>query len=468
MRFKGTFTLLAVALLFGGYIYFYEYKGGAEREAAKKTENRVWKFDPGDIVRVDLATQDGAATAEREDGRWTLTAPHRWWAEASELERLVSSASALDRESVVEEKASDLGRYGLNPALLSLRLKAKDGNEYGIDFGADTPSGNSTYATLSPGDGSVFLVQSGTTAFFDKKVAALRDRKVFRFERAGVQGLTLRNAKGVVELEKDRDDRWWFKGSEKREADGPAMRELLNALDLGTVAEFFDDEFDIGDEGTVNYANTALETPAIDAVLTFGPGKAIRRFVVGPAKSTLGGQGDDGATAQAERYLARDDARPELFFVEKDLVDKLSKSADDLRSKALVPFQRWDVDGIDLENPKGKVRLVKAGGDWFLQGGKRKAKWDEVNGILDALEKPVREWIDAPAPLSEYGVEAPSMRVTLKKGETVIAQCAFGAAAEGGGVYAKVGGDSAIKVADPEGLEFLGKAEPDYLDPAKK
>jgi hypothetical protein len=45
MRFRGTLILLVVGLLLGGYVYFYEIKGGEKREKAKEAENQVWKFE---------------------------------------------------------------------------------------------------------------------------------------------------------------------------------------------------------------------------------------------------------------------------------------------------------------------------------------------------------------------------------------------------------------------------------------
>ena len=468
MRFKGTFVLLLVVILFGVYIYFYEYKGGAERAAAKKIENRIWQFDANDIVRVDLITPEGTMIAERKDDQWTITSPQLWRAETSELDRLVASAATLNRETVVEEQATDMARFGLAPAGLGLRMKTGDGKEYGIDFGINNPSGNLTYSTVT-GTSEVFLVSANAAFSFDKKIEEFRDRKILRFERAGVQGVVLRNPSGTIELKKDSDDRWWFSGPEKREAGGPAVRELLNAIDLGSVAEFFDDNAD-------DYENASLDAPLIDVVLTFGAEKALKRLVIGPEKialekKTVSGlemKSADSSSSAPTIFLARDDSREELFFVEKTLVDKLSQSANDIRDKALISFQRWDVDSIILENSRGKFDFVKIDGDWLQRGSNRKAKWDEINGILDALEKPVREWIENPSNLASYGVAEPSqptLRIVLKKGSDIIAECIFGRSTQNG-IYARVSGDSSVKVADPGGLEFLDKSEADYLEPA--
>ena len=463
MRFKGTFALLVIAILFGGYIYFYEYKGGEKREAAKKIENRIWLFDPEDIVRAELASQDDVMVAERgDDGQWKITAPREWLADNAQVNRLTSYASRLDRESVVEPDAADLAQYGLSPAKLELRLTSRDGSEYGIAFGENNPSRNYTYSALI-GEKEVFFVSANAAMSFEAAADDFRDRNVLSFERARVDGVILRNSTGVIELEKDRDDRWWFRGTEKREAGGPAVREMLNALQLGKIPEFFD-------ENAEDYINASLDKPVIDVSLTFDTDKAPKRLVIGTEKSKLRTKSPKAATEDTadfeEIFLARDDSRNELFFVEKDLLDKLSRSAGDLRDKALVPFQRWDVDAIIIENAHGEFQFVKTDGDWFIDGPtKKNANWGEINGILDVLEKPVVEWIDRPASLSNYGVETPTIRVIIKKGNAVIAECAFGRQAENG-IYAKVSGDSSIKVADPEGLEVLNRPEADYLENA--
>ena len=456
MRFKGTFALLLIAVMFGGYIYFYEYRGGEKREASKKTENRVWQFDVEDIIHVDLTSLEGRMIAERgDDGRWKITAPRQWLADGEQLNRLASYAARLDRDSVVESDAADLARFGLSPARLELRLISKDGREYGIAFGESNPSGSSVYSVLT-GENEVFLVSADAARSFEATADDFRDRNVFSFVRSGVEGLILRNPAGVIELEKDRDDRWWFTGSEKREADGPTIRGLLNALNLGKIPEFFDEDAE-------NYANASLDKPVIDVVLTFGPDKSIKRLVIGTEKSGLRKISpetarDAAAEAPAdfrEIFLARDDSRDELFFVEKDLVDKLSPAAGELRDKTLVSFQRWDVDAIMLENARGTFQFVKIDGGWFFDGpSKTKANWDEINNILDALEKPIVQWIDDPGSLDDYGVETPAARVVLKKGSGIIAECALGRFATRG-VYAKVSGDSSIKVANTESLEIL-------------
>jgi len=457
MRFKGTLTLLIIVVLFGGYIYFYEYKGGEKREAEKKAEKHIWRFEAEDIVHVELNTPKDRIIAERKENQWIITAPQTWNADAAEIGHMISSASTLNREIMVEQNAENLTQFGLQPANISLRMKAAEGKEYGIDFGIANPAGNATYAVLA-GEKDVFLVSENAASSFNRKIVDLRDHTAFRFKRADVRALTLRNPKGTIELDKDKDDLWWFRGAGRREANGPEVRGILNALEMGKIVEFFDDNAE-------DYANASFDKPFIEAILTVGD--TVRRFMIGTEKSKLkkknAGKTGDAAEMFQERFLAKDAARAEVFFVDKTTVDKLLKSADDIREKALVSFQRWEIDAIALTNSKGTFNFTKLNGDWLQDGTKTKAKPDAVNGILDVLEKPVKEWIDAPGALSRYGVDPPLIRVALKKGAEVVAECAIGVPAKNG-VYAKAGGDSSIKVADSEGLDLLDRGASDYFD----
>jgi hypothetical protein len=463
MRFRGTLVLLVVCLLLGCYVYFYEIKGGEQRQKAKEAENQVWKFEAASIQQIDLVSQGQQITAvRRNDKDWGLTLPRALDADSDELNRLANSAANIRRENVVEPNAADLSKFGLSPARSSLKVKTKDGKEYRIEFGNNNPTGSSSYAAI-PGKKEVFLVSTSVVSTFDKKPDDLRNHVILSFDQPEVQSLSLKSAKGDLQLTKDSNDRWWIAGKETIAADSPGVRGLLNALSMGRIKEFFNDSPD-------EYQSLGLDKPSIDVRLTYGKDKAIKHLVIGPSKSSLRKKTQTGSAKTAagsslsEVYLAKDESRPDLFFVEKDLIDKLLKTPNDVREKALAAFQRWDVDYISLTNSKGSFTFTKSNGEWFAAGTNKKAKWDGVNSILDAMEKPVKEWIDKPAPLSTYGLDKPAIRVVLKQGGNVLADCALGKAAKDG-IYAQVKGDSSVKVADPDGLSALDKAESDFVEP---
>jgi hypothetical protein len=471
MRFKGTLILLILCAGLGAFLYFYEFKGAEERTKAKQEENVVWKVPSADVSQLDLITPDQHITATRNgDQRWRITAPRSLDADTDELNRLANSAAEISRERVVEENAANLAQFGLDPAQITIAVKTKDGKVHEIRFGQSSPNGESNYAALK-GQNQVFLVSSYVASGFNKKLDDLRSRVILGFEQFETQSLDLKSAKGTVALAKE-TDRWWIQGKDRWTADSSAVNALLGDIANGRLKEFFDENPD-------DYANLGLDKPLVDVRLIVGKDRAIKHLMIGQEKSKLVRKGQSkakpaekkaeektAAGTGTELYLARDESRAEMFFVDKEFVDKLLKTPGDLRDKTLAFFQRTDIDAVAVTNAKGAVSIAKAqaGGDWLVGEGKKKAKWDAVNDIFDALEKPVKGFVDAPGALSNYGLDKPVAHVVLKQGAQVRVDCIFGKEAKDG-VYAQVQGEPYIKIVEKEILEKLRKSEADYLEP---
>ncbi|MBN2243809.1 MAG: DUF4340 domain-containing protein [Acidobacteria bacterium] len=462
MRFKGTLILLLVCIGVGCFIYFYEIKGGEEREKARESENRFWMTEGKDIQQIELSPKgEKIAAARKNEKEWIIQLPRLLEADSAELDRLADRAAEMKFESILEESGADPAKFGLEPAQSGVKIKTAAGEEYEIFFGDRNPSGDRNYAKVS-NRGEIFLVASSLSGAFEKKLDDLRNRSILRFEQPEVRTLAVKNPKDDIRLVKDGDDRWWIEGEGRIAADSPAIRGILNALSLEKIPEFFDE--DPGD-----YANASLDEPFIDVSLTYGEDKALKKLRIGSNKAGLRKRSgeekppDAGASSADTLYLAKDESRPELFFVGQDLVDKLNKSADELRDKALAAFQRWDVDSIILENPNGNFAFTKESGEWFLGDAKNKADFDAVNGILDALESDALELIDKPGSLSSYGLDKPAVRVVLKQKDRVVADCSLGRTTEKG-VYARIQADPAVKVMGPESYEKLTKNEEDFIE----
>jgi hypothetical protein len=470
MRFKGTLILFVVCLALGSYLYFYEIKGGEQRAKEQEAENQVWKLESGTITRIDLITPAQHITAIRNgEKNWSITEPRPLDADSDTLTQMATSVANIRRENIVEQNAPDLAKYGLNPAQTSLSLKTRDGKEYRINFGRNNPTGSSAYATTANNAKTVFLVATSVVSAFDKKLDDLRNHSVLSFETSEAQTLSIKNPKGDLALVKDGNDRWWIEGKDKIAADSPEVRGILNALSMARIKEFYSQDA----EGALN-----ISKPLLDVNLTYGKNRAIKHLLILESKSALqkGGSKEGQAEQQetekssSDLYLAKDASRSDLFFVDKELVDKLTRTPNELREKALAAFQRWDIDSITLTNPKGSFAFNKNAGEWFFADSKAKAKWDAVNGILDAMEKPTKELIDTPAAFSTYGLDKPVIHVLLKQGGNVVVDCSLGKKTPKG-VYALVKGDPAVKMADQESydkLDISDFAEPPPVSAPKK
>ena len=460
MRFKGTLVLVLVAAAIGAWLYFYEVRGKEGREKAKEAEGRLWTLEEKDVAAIALISPDERIEARRQDeGGWRITLPRELDADGAELDRLARSAATLSRGETVEEDAADLGRFGLLPPGSGVELTARDGKKYRVDFGADNPTGTFTYAART-GEKTVFQVPSAAAESFRVKLDDVRDRTLLPFDQVEAGQLELVTPKGRIAVVKDGDDRWWFEDVEKREASGPEVRGILNALSLDRIHEF-------SDLGTAEYSNPGFDRPLIDARVKYGPAGATARLLVGTEQSKLRAAAASITLPRAADgvYLARDDARPAPFFVGQELVDKLLKTPEQIRDKALASFQRWEADTILVWNSKGQFEFHKSQGEWYLVAERKKAKWDAVNGILDAPGSPALRWIDRPAAAASYGLDRPVIRVVVKKGGAVLADLSLGSAAPDG-ILALAAGDPTVKVADPEAIRWLDLAREEYLEVA--
>lgn len=463
MRFKGTIVLLIFCAGFGAYLYFYEIKGAEQREKAKQEENRLWKVESGDIQLIDLVFPDQQVTAVRtSDKDWKIVAPRELEADSEELNRMASSAADMSRESVLEPNAPDLARYGLNPAEVSLHFKMKDGKERKIRFGTTNPTGNSNYACLE-GKNEVLLVANYVATTFKKKLEDLRNRSILRFDQFETQSLDLVSEKGSIQLFKE-NDQWFFQGKEKRAADSSGVSGILGSLSSSRVKEFLAESPD-------QFISLGFEKPLADVRLLVGKDRGIKHLTIGLPKSGLVRKGEKAskekkAESEPAIYIAKDESRKEFFFVEKELVDKLLKTPDELRDKTFASFKRFDIDVVVLRNSKGSFTFVKdsSTSDWLLGDAKKKTKWDAVSGILDVIEKQVKSFIDKPAALGTYGLDSPSVRVVLKQGATFKVDAAFGKDTKEG-VYAQVKGEASVKVLEKEVVEKLNKGESDFVEP---
>jgi hypothetical protein len=104
MRFKGTLLLLVLCVGLGAFLYFYEIKGGGQRDQARQDEKVIWKIANDDVQQMDLMTPGLHIAALRSaDKQWRITAPRPLEADADEWNRLLSSACEITRESILEE-----------------------------------------------------------------------------------------------------------------------------------------------------------------------------------------------------------------------------------------------------------------------------------------------------------------------------------------------------------------------------
>src|SRR5688572_18186104 len=202
-------TLVGLVVLVGlaSYVYFVE----SERPLVDDDKERIFtETAADDIEEVHVTLAGGMATQARKvDGKWRLVAPEDTAADEGELSSMASSLATLDVQRVVEENATDLTKYALEPPRIEVAFRKKGQNELRrIHFGDKAPATGDLYARV-PDSRRVVLVSSFLDTTFNKDTFALRDKTILFFDREKADRFTIATTGGTsLEFAKRGQD--WF------------------------------------------------------------------------------------------------------------------------------------------------------------------------------------------------------------------------------------------------------------------
>ena len=195
---RSLIVLLVIAIPLGWYA-LYESKHPATDE--KKQEKVFPDVKADAITEVSVkATAGDRTTLVKKDNTWQVTQPLAVKADEAELSGITSNLASLEIQRVVDEQASDLKQYSLDPARIEVDFKA-DGKDRTLLMGQKTPTGSDLYAKL-PDKPRVFLIPSYLETTFNRTTFDLRDKTVLAFDRDKIDHVTLTDPKRTIALAK--------------------------------------------------------------------------------------------------------------------------------------------------------------------------------------------------------------------------------------------------------------------------
>ncbi len=135
-----------------------------------------------DLKEIRISNQDAfrvyknAEKTSEDDAGYTIEGYEDIPLDTGYISTLVKNASQLSADQLVEEKASDLEKYGLDKPVSQVVMSYQDGTDFTFSVGSVSPMNNAqTYCAV---DGNVYLVKSslmnnyeqGLKFFFSKTV----------------------------------------------------------------------------------------------------------------------------------------------------------------------------------------------------------------------------------------------------------------------------------------------------------
>jgi len=283
---RHTALLALLAVVLGAFIYFYEIRGGAEREAADAQTRRLLpELDAAEVTRLEISTtDDGVAVLEREGDGWRLVEPIAFPASTSKVVALVDAVVAIEREGGLDAPGEPAA-FGLGADAPRVAV-VHAGERVELELGRATPVGSNRYVRLQ-GSEDVDFVAAHRLAVFDVTFDALRDHRVLPFETNAIERVYLRWAEAEVVVER-RDGIWWLVKPIEVVGDAATIDGLISSLAY-LRAEGFDD----------TGVGAGLDTPGVVAVLEGSAASGLRFELVvaaptAPDAPTVLARGRDG------------------------------------------------------------------------------------------------------------------------------------------------------------------------------
>ncbi len=382
MKFARLLIAAVVLAGLGGLVWW-----SNRTEAAKaskpdpKAAPKILELKEADIKQIEIKHRDGETTDLKKDdsGKWSITAPQPLAADQTAVGSVTSAATSLSSDRVVDENASNLASYGLEPPRVGITFTMADGKTHTLRLGEDTPVEGDTYAMVD-GDKRLFTIANFSKTSLDKQSKDLREKHLLVFDQDKLSRVEL-DAQGKTPIEFGRAGmEWQILKPKPMRADGFQVDELVRKL---------------------KDASMDADTDAKVAATAFAGGTKLATAKVTGAEGTLTLE----VRKSKDDYYAKSSTLDGAYKITKEIGDGLNKSLDDFRNKKVFDFGFSDPTRIEIKDG-GQTRVIEKSGENWTSGGKTMDSISVQNLIDKLRDLAATKFVDG-------GFTTPTLEVTV-------------------------------------------------------
>ncbi|HLC40274.1 MAG TPA: DUF4340 domain-containing protein [Methylomirabilota bacterium] len=445
-------TTLILALLFAGaagFYYLYEIRMAPEREKIAAQKGRLFEAEVKDVEAVAMKRKEGSLRLRREGDGWLIVEPISAKADKEPVESMVASLVTAKVEREVDPNPSKLSDFGLESPVVELTISVKGKSDpLTLLLGERSPTRSWVYGKTKEKP-AVVLLSDTVLRDAAKKVDELRDKTILSLDRSAVTGLEVKSRGVELSAEAGGASEWRMVKPRHLPADRDRIVDLIDKVQFTKVKEFVTDS-------AKSLTQYGLDQPT---EVTFWTGKEKDRT----AKTLLIGALD----SKKKGVYAKRAGEPSVFLVEEEIWKLIPKSVTELREKNLIALNRDKVEQIALESPKGRVLLVKEGGQWVIrEPEKLKADETEVNKLLSTAQGlKAEEFIGEDAAAVSRVLAKPELRLAFtEQGAPAPKVLLLAQARDRGKAYAGLAGQGPLALVTSSALSDLAKSPTDLRD----
>ena len=391
MKLVKTLALLVVLIILAAYVYFYEIKGGEEKEKQKQAEEKVLIFEPDSVQIIEIRSVLKQFRFERTDDEWQIETPIETAGDKSTIDGMLNTLKNMQKTREFNIRDGEQTQYGLVGRSLLVILEMKNGIRDSVRFGDATPVGNNVFA--GKGDTTVYIVASYTKNNIDKDLFDWRDKSVAKVKLDDVREFRLKNTKGEFALAKTGSD-WMLTSPINDRADNSTANNIVRKFESGRVKSIVSENLD-------DPSKFRLNKPSYVVDLYLGEAKAHKRVIFSDLKENAAN--------------GKDDSRPYVFSVDSFFVRDLDKTLFDLRLKTIVDFNQPNIDSVTIWQGDSLLIFSKDTSNSWIFDREQKVKQWKVSSLLSTLknlkaEEFLMENVSNPR---KYGMDDPDLIVKL-------------------------------------------------------
>lgn len=162
---RTTLFLLLLAILLGGFVYFYEIQWKSQQEQVKKKQQKLFSFKEEEVKILKIKTSSETITLERspESGKtkWLMKSPDTSAANDGTVAYLLNLLETENSERTLTTPASQLSEFDLKPAQATIDVSLNDGKTHKLVLGKPNFDNRLIYARkefATKPDGNVEVV----------------------------------------------------------------------------------------------------------------------------------------------------------------------------------------------------------------------------------------------------------------------------------------------------------------------
>lgn len=312
------------------------------------------KGEPPRVYRKDAKTQKWNLISEQDKDASFRT-------DHEAVLNVINSSSTFPTDKLVDENATDLIQYGLDPPQIVVEIKDKNGKSERVHLGDETPVGQMVYAA-KPGSKKIYTVAKYLKEGVTKSAFDVRDKRLLPVDETKVSRLEWSRKGESIEFGKNAQGDWQIVKPEPMRADNLAVGELFRKAKDAKYETALTPE--------------ALKKNAAD----FAAGVPVGSVKITDASGT---QSLEVRKTKENTFLAKASGVAGIYAVSEELGSGLDKTGESFRNMKLFDFGHDDVERLELKKDGKSTVVEKKGEDWQLNG--KKAEAASVTQVIDLL-----------------------------------------------------------------------------------